>query len=150
MKRTIWLLLLLVAVGMVNSIRKPWISNAQRPPFNVKTSAVTSLQDSKEALSAYLSSIEAKKHVFVAHGAQNTLTDRNTLNSTFSSELLAGFVVSVATIPKAIAYSSVLKVSPLTGIWTSVIVSLFTTSIGGCPGKLVLFNPSCNSLRFIL
>lgn len=72
---------------------------------------------------------------FMAHNSvgENNVVQKQ-LNSNLASEILAGFVVSLATIPKAIAYSSVLGVSPLTGIWTSVIVSLFTTLLGDCPG----------------
>ncbi len=73
----------------------------------------------------------------VAHSSINdNVSVQKQLDSNLASEVLAGFVVSLATIPKAIAYSSVLGVSPLTGIWTSVIVSLFTTLLGNCPGIL--------------
>lgn len=52
------------------------------------------------------------------------------------SEALAGFVVSLATLPKAIAFSTVLGVSPLTGIWTTVAVSLAVTIFGQSPGLI--------------
>lgn len=56
------------------------------------------------------------------------------LQSSPVNEALAGFVVSLATLPKAIAFSTVLGLSPLTGIWTTVAVSLAVTIFGQSPG----------------
>jgi SulP family sulfate permease len=49
-------------------------------------------------------------------------------------EVLAGLVVALATIPTSVAYSSVIGVSPLVGIWSSAIVGGIVALVGGGPG----------------
>jgi len=51
-------------------------------------------------------------------------------------ELLAGLVVSLATIPTSVSYSTIIGLSPLIGIWTSAIVGLVVTVVGGGPGLI--------------
>jgi len=51
-------------------------------------------------------------------------------------EVVAGLVVAVATIPTSVSYSTIVGVSPLTGIWTSAIVGLCVTVVGGGPGLI--------------
>lgn len=82
-----------------------------------------------------IKTLAAASHSPKSHSSTPVLT---TGQSSAASEVLAGFVVSLATLPKAIAYSAVLGVNPLNGIWTSVIVSLFITSLGGCPGEKLI------------
>jgi SulP family sulfate permease len=52
-------------------------------------------------------------------------------------EILAGLVVSLATIPTSISYSTVVGVKPLVGIWSSALVGFFASLIGGAPGLIV-------------
>jgi hypothetical protein len=51
-------------------------------------------------------------------------------------ELLAGSVVALATIPTSVAYSTVIGLSPLSGIWSSAVVGLLVTIVGGGPGLI--------------
>lgn len=53
-----------------------------------------------------------------------------------AKEILAGIVVTLATIPTSISYSLVVGISPVIGIWNSAICGLFAALIGGAPGKL--------------
>lgn len=57
-------------------------------------------------------------------------------NDELFRELLAGLVVSLATIPTSVSYSSIIGLSPLVGIWTSCIVGLVVTVVGGGPGLI--------------
>lgn len=53
-----------------------------------------------------------------------------------ASEILSGLVVALATIPTSIAYSTIVGVSPLIGIWTSVIIGSLVAIIRGGPGVI--------------
>eukprot|EP01031_Cornospumella_fuschlensis_P035368 gene35368-42863_t len=54
-----------------------------------------------------------------------------------TKEVLAGIVVTLATIPTSISYSLVVGISPVIGIWNSAICGLFAALIGGAPGVIV-------------
>lgn len=49
------------------------------------------------------------------------------------NELLSAFTISLLMVPEAIAFSFVLGLSPSAGIHTSMIMSLITSIMGGCP-----------------
>ena len=51
-------------------------------------------------------------------------------------ELLAGLVVALATIPTSVAYSSIVGLSPMVGIWSSAITGLVVSLVGGGPGMV--------------
>ena len=53
-------------------------------------------------------------------------------------EVLAGMVVALAGIPTSLAYSSIVGVNPLSGIWTSVILGGTVGLFGGGPGMVIL------------
>ena len=53
-----------------------------------------------------------------------------------SRELLAGLVVALATIPTSVAYSSIIGLSPMVGIWSSAITGLVVSLVGGGPGMI--------------
>lgn len=54
--------------------------------------------------------------------------------SIWTKEIMAGLVVSLATIPTSISYSTVIGIKPLIGIWSSAIVGFFSSLVGGSPG----------------
>lgn len=45
-------------------------------------------------------------------------------------------VTALATIPTSVSYANIIGVSPLVGIWTSAIVGLCVTVVGGGPGLI--------------
>eukprot|EP01038_Epipyxis_sp_PR26KG_P006314 gene6314-8694_t len=51
-------------------------------------------------------------------------------------EVLAGLVVALATIPTSISYATIIGLNPLIGLWSSILVGLFVTIIGGGPGLI--------------
>jgi MFS superfamily sulfate permease-like transporter len=51
-------------------------------------------------------------------------------------EFLAGLVASLATIPTSMAYSTIVGVNPLTGIWSSMIIGFIVALVGGGPGVI--------------
>ena len=63
---------------------------------------------------------------------ENKKVDDNDL----TKEIFAGLVVALATIPTSIAYSSVVGINPLAGIWSSIIVGASVALIGGAPGLI--------------
>jgi SulP family sulfate permease len=50
--------------------------------------------------------------------------------------LLSGLTVALALVPEAIAFALVAHVSPLTGLYAAVLVSLITSAFGGRPGMI--------------
>ena len=52
---------------------------------------------------------------------------------TLINELLSSFTIALLMIPEAIAFSFVLGLYPTAGIHTSMIISLITSLMGGCP-----------------
>ena len=52
------------------------------------------------------------------------------------TEVLAGFTVSLALVPEAVAFAFVAGVNPLVGLYAAFIVGLITALIGGRPGMI--------------
>ena len=57
-------------------------------------------------------------------------------NNELIRELVAGSVAALVTIPTSIAYATIIGLSPLIGVWTSVIVGLGVCLVGGAPGLI--------------
>lgn len=53
-----------------------------------------------------------------------------------SKEILSGIVIAIALIPEAIAFSFMLGVSPVVGLYTSVIICFITAIFGGRPAMI--------------
>ncbi|MEX2594453.1 MAG: SulP family inorganic anion transporter [Anditalea sp.] len=51
-------------------------------------------------------------------------------------EVLSGLTVSLALVPEAVAFSLIAGVSPLVGLYTSFIIGLITSIMGGRPGMI--------------
>ncbi|AZL15626.1 SulP family inorganic anion transporter [Rickettsiales endosymbiont of Stachyamoeba lipophora] len=49
----------------------------------------------------------------------------------FKSDLLAGFIISLISLPLAMAYSIAVGLPPATGIYTSIVAGFFTSLLGG-------------------
>lgn len=58
------------------------------------------------------------------------------LDGEWRTEVLAGSVVALATIPTSVAYSSIIGLNPLIGIWSSIFVGLLLALVGGGPGVI--------------
>lgn len=54
----------------------------------------------------------------------------------FKDDTLSGLTVSLALVPEAIAFSFVIGVPPLVGLWASVFVAFITSAFGGRPGMI--------------
>ncbi len=52
------------------------------------------------------------------------------------NEILSGFVVAVALVPEAIAFSFIVGVNPIVGLYTAFILGLITSLFGGKPGMI--------------
>jgi SulP family sulfate permease len=52
------------------------------------------------------------------------------------TNLLCGLTVALAMVPEAIAFALIAQVSPLTGLYAAVLVSLITSTFGGRPGMI--------------
>jgi SulP family sulfate permease len=56
--------------------------------------------------------------------------------ATLKTNLFSGLTVALAMVPEAIAFALVAQVSPLTGLYAAIIVSLITSALGGRPGMI--------------
>lgn len=52
------------------------------------------------------------------------------------NDILSGLVVAVALVPEAIAFSFIVGVSPIVGLYTAFILGLITSILGGRPGMI--------------
>ena len=57
-------------------------------------------------------------------------------NSNIKNDILSGLVVAVALVPEAIAFSFIVEVSPIVGLYTAFILGLVTALFGGKPGMI--------------
>lgn len=57
-------------------------------------------------------------------------------NASLLTDTFSGMTVSLALIPEAIAFALVAGVSPLAGLWATVIVGFIAASLGGRPGMI--------------
>jgi len=60
--------------------------------------------------------------------------DLDNLKDTAPQSLAAGLAVSLAMVPEAVAFSFVAGVSPLVGLWTTVVLGFFAAAFGGRAG----------------
>lgn len=56
--------------------------------------------------------------------------------SNIKNDILSGLVVAVALVPEAIAFSFIVDVSPIVGLYTAFILGLITALFGGKPGMI--------------
>ena len=56
--------------------------------------------------------------------------------SNIKNDILSGAVVAVALVPEAIAFSFIVGVSPIVGLYTAFILGLITALFGGKPGMI--------------
>jgi SulP family sulfate permease len=61
---------------------------------------------------------------------------RKYTSSNIKNDILSGLVVSVALVPEAIAFSFIIDVSPIVGLYSAFILGLVTALFGGKPGMI--------------
>ena len=52
------------------------------------------------------------------------------------SEIISGFTISLLLIPESIAFSFILGLTPMSGLHSTMIMSLITSVFGGCPALI--------------
>jgi hypothetical protein len=93
-------------------------------------------KERKEAISYAAKISEQRQQAMKTTSAVSTFKSSNTVSDDSNKEFLAGLVVALATIPTSIAYSSIIGLNPLAGIWSSVIVGMTVALYGGSPGLI--------------
>ena len=61
----------------------------------------------------------------------------------FMSNVLSGFTVSLAMIPEAVAFAFVAGVSPIVGLWTTVVMGFFAAAFGAGRGSMTGASGAC-------
>ncbi len=61
---------------------------------------------------------------------------KNYTKDNLKNDILSGLVVAVALVPEAIAFSFIVGVNPIVGLYTAFILGLVTALIGGKPGMI--------------
>ncbi|MDA3874200.1 MAG: SulP family inorganic anion transporter, partial [Kiritimatiellae bacterium] len=54
----------------------------------------------------------------------------------WKDDVLSGFTVALALVPEAIAFSLLIGVPPLIGLWAAVFMAFITSALGGRPGMI--------------
>ncbi len=54
----------------------------------------------------------------------------------YKTEILSGLTVALALVPEAIAFAMIAGLSPITGLYTSVVIGFLTSMFGGRPGMI--------------
>ena len=65
-------------------------------------------------------------------------------DSVYAKSLAAGLAVSLAMVPEAISFAYVAGVSPLVGLWTTVVLGFVAASFGGRPGICSSASGACS------
>ena len=63
-------------------------------------------------------------------------TLKNYSRDNFKNDILSGLVVAVALVPEAIAFSFIVGINPIVGLYTAFILGLVTAILGGKPGMI--------------
>lgn len=61
---------------------------------------------------------------------------KNYKTDNIKNDILSGLVVAVALVPEAIAFSFIVGVNPIVGLYTAFILGLITSLLGGKPGMI--------------
>ena len=61
---------------------------------------------------------------------------KNYSRDNIKNDILSGLVVAVALVPEAIAFSFIVGVNPIVGLYTAFILGLVTSILGGKPGMI--------------
>jgi len=61
---------------------------------------------------------------------------KNYKTDNIKNDILSGLVVAVALVPEAIAFSFIVDINPIIGLYTAFILGLITSLIGGKPGMI--------------
>jgi len=61
---------------------------------------------------------------------------KNYKTDNIKNDILSGLVVAVALVPEAIAFSFVVGINPIVGLYTAFILGLITSLLGGKPGMI--------------
>jgi len=61
---------------------------------------------------------------------------KNYKTDNIKNDILSGLVVAVALVPEAIAFSFIVGINPIIGLYTAFILGLITSLIGGKPGMI--------------
>jgi SulP family sulfate permease len=61
---------------------------------------------------------------------------RNYKTDNIKNDILSGLVVAVALVPEAIAFSFIVGINPIVGLYTAFILGLITSLFGGKPGMI--------------
>ncbi len=78
----------------------------------------------------YLDRLSQKKMRIVMFNIKNYEVDN------IKNDILSGLVVAVALVPEAIAFSFIVGVNPIVGLYTAFILGLITSLLGGKPGMI--------------
>lgn len=68
------------------------------------------------------------------------------MKKSLKNEILSGIVVSIALVPEAIGFAFVLGINPLIAIYTSIVLGLVTSIVGGRPAMITASTGAISSI----
>ena len=84
------------------------------------------------------------KSISASLGKQMDLMTNPTLRTKYLTAITAGLAVSLAMVPEAVSFSFVAGVSPLVGLWTTVVLGFFAAMFGGRAGICSSASGACS------
>ena len=127
------LLLILIIISSLSTITfgfKSLRSTSSIKTKYIKQSASSGLDVLEESSNDITSNTKSNNDII-----EKTITTNNIINDNeISTEILSGLTVALATVPTSIAYATIVGISPLLGIWTSIL-------IGGIVGLTLSITP---------
>ena len=118
-----------------------------QPPATTPLSQIESLRSMAKSLNFFGS--KQQQHQQSAGRAKepiqkNNANDNQQERGVYAKSLAAGLAVSLAMIPEAISFSYVAGVSPLVGLWTTVLLGFVAAAFGGRPGICSSASGACS------
>ncbi|KAL7538907.1 hypothetical protein ACHAWF_011186 [Thalassiosira exigua] len=114
-------------------------------PFRAVISRLSStVDDVEEAPPSRIESVVANaKSISSNLGRKMDLTNP-TLRTQYLTAMTAGLAVTLAMVPEAVSFSFVAGVSPLVGLWTTVVLGFFAALFGGRAGICSSASGACS------
>jgi SulP family sulfate permease len=127
-----------------------WSAPVIKAPFQSKSKNATpkcrfvSLQTSSASSSDDAEVSLSRRESIIANAKSFLPPDFDERKKTLFSATLSGLAVSLAMIPEAVAFSFVANVSPLVGLWTTVILGFFAAAFGSGAGLVSSASGACS------
>mmetsp|Transcript_10748 Transcript_10748/g.22842 ORF Transcript_10748/g.22842 Transcript_10748/m.22842 type:complete len:624 (-) Transcript_10748:245-2116(-) len=115
-----------------------------QPSTTTPLSQIESLRSLAKSLNFFGSKQQQQSTGGAKEAIEKDNANGNQQKGVYAKSLAAGLAVSLAMIPEAISFSYVAGVSPLVGLWTTVLLGFVAAAFGGRPGICSSASGACS------